>query len=472
MTKTAQFSDSTLLIVDDEPDLLKGLSRSLSRRLEGCTILTAHGGKEALDTIQHRKIDLVLLDMKMDDLGGMEVLDEINQLHEDLTVIMMTAFGSIPLAVEAIHAGAWDFVTKPIDLDGLARLLKKGMERSRLIDENQRLLEQLHESDTPSHFIGDSPVMRQLCRDIKAVAASDYTILIRGASGTGKEIAANMIHRLSSRRNKPIVMVNCPAIPEQLLESELFGHRKGAFTGADHDHEGMFVQADGGTICLDEIGDIPVTIQTKLLRVLQNKEIKVIGSNVTRPVDVRILASTNRNLEEKILDQTFREDLFYRLNVVSVVTPQLRDIPEDIPVIADHFLRQACGELQCGRKTLSPAALQELERRPWPGNCRQLQNVIRRAAIFSQSKIVEPEHFFSDVHGVEDGEESTSTQLPVSYKKAKEACLSSFTERYLTELLKSTKGNVSEAARRAGLTRVALQKLMKRQGIKREAFKV
>ncbi|MDJ0621562.1 MAG: sigma-54 dependent transcriptional regulator [Desulfocapsaceae bacterium] len=471
MTKTSEFNDSTFLIVDDEPDLLRGLSRSLSRRLDGMTILLAHGGKEALEIISSKRIDIVLLDMKMDDLSGMEVLEEINRLNEDLTVIMMTAFGSIPLAVEAIHAGAWDFVTKPIDLDALARLLKKGIERSRLIKENIRLLEQLHESDTPSHFVGDSAVMRQLYRNIKAVAASDYTVLIRGASGTGKEIAANMIHRLSSRKNKPFVMVNCPAIPEQLLESELFGHRKGAFTGADHDHEGMFVQANGGTICLDEIGDIPVSIQTKLLRVLQNKEVKPLGSNNTRPVDVRILASTNQNLEEHIENQTFREDLFYRLNVVTIATPWLRDIPEDIPLIADHFLRQACRELQCSRKTLSNAALQVLERQPWPGNCRQLQNVIRRAAVFSRGETVEPEHF-ADLTPPEDKEDKSTSSLSRPYKEAKEACLSAFSERYITDLLKSTKGNVSEAARRSELTRAALQKIMKRQGIHGNSFKV
>lgn len=470
MTKSSEFSYHTLLIVDDEPDLLRGLSRSLARRLEGSTIVLAHGGQQALEIIRSKRIDIVLLDMKMDDLGGMEVLEEINHLNEDLTVIMMTAFGSIPLAVEAIHAGAWDFVTKPIDLDALARLLKKGMERSQLIKENHILLEKLHLNDSPSHFVGDSALMRQLFRNIKAVAASDYTVLIRGASGTGKEIAANMIHRLSSRKTKPFVMVNCPAIPEQLLESELFGHRKGAFTGADHDHDGMFVQADGGTICLDEIGDIPVTIQTKLLRVLQNKEIKVLGSNNTRPVDVRILASTNQNLEKHIQNQTFREDLFYRLNVVTIETPQLRDIPEDIPLIADHFLRQACGELQCGRKILSKAALQELEKRPWPGNSRQLQNVIRRAAIFSRGETVEPEHF-SELTQTEDKNNSIPYPLSGSYKEAKEACLSSFTERYITDILRSTKGNVSEAARRSELTRAALQKIMKRQGISSETFK-
>ena len=470
MTKKIDFNDNTLLIVDDEPDLLRGLSRSLSRRLEGSTIEIANGGKQALDIIRSKRIDIVLLDMKMDDFGGMEVLEEINHLNEDLTVIMMTAFGSIPLAVEAIHAGAWDFVTKPIELDSLALLLKKGVERSKLINENQRLLKQLHENETSSHFVGDSAIMRQLYRNIKAVAASDYTVLIRGASGTGKEIAANMIHRLSPRKNKPFVMVNCPAIPEQLLESELFGHRKGAFTSADHDHEGMFVQADGGTICLDEIGDIPVTVQTKLLRVLQNKEVKVLGSNTTRPVDVRILASTNQNLEEHIRNHTFREDLFYRLNVVTIETPQLRDIPEDIPLIADHFLRQACAELQCGRKSLSAAALQELERQPWPGNCRQLQNVIRRAAVFSQSDTLEPEHF-ADFTPSEDNKNISPSPLSSPYKEAKEACLSSFAEHYITELLKSTRGNISEAARRSKLTRAALQKIMKRQGIQSDSFK-
>jgi DNA-binding NtrC family response regulator len=302
------------------------------------------------------------------------------------------------------------------------------------------------------------------------VAKTDYTVLIRGESGTGKEIAATMIHKLSPRRDKPFVMVNCPAIPENLLESELFGHRRGAFTGADSDHQGLFVQADGGTICLDEIGDIPEGIQTKLLRVLQDKKIKILGSDRARPVDVRILASTNRNLEEKIAEHSFREDFFYRLNVVGIHTPSLEEIVEDIALIADHFLRQACAELGCPPKTLSLAAAEQLTRQRWPGNARQLQNVIRRAAMFCPDEVIGTQHLGT----IGQTEERGQTEAPIKiepYKTAKRTWVDSFTERYVTELLRQTSGNISRAALLSGLTRAALQRILKRHDIDGSSFK-
>jgi len=472
--KLSTITEATVLLIDDEADLLKGMTRSLSRRLEGVTFKTACGGLQGIEYCQHNHCDVVLLDIQMNDINGMKVLEHIQAMDSAPTVIMMTAYGSIELAVEAMHKGAWDFVTKPINLDNLARLLAKAIERSRLIQDNQELVQQLQKSGTPIGFIGDSKVMRQLRNTIETIAASDYTVLIRGESGTGKEIAAHMVHTMSSRTNKPFIMVNCPAIPEHLLESELFGHRKGAFTGADNDHDGMFVQAEGGTICLDEIGDIPVATQTKLLRVLQNKEVHVLGSGATQAVDVRIVASTNQNLEEKIKDGSFRQDLFYRLNVVTIETPRLESIREDIPLLAESFLQQTCVELQCGVKTLSMPALEELSRRSWPGNARQLQNMIRRAAIFSKGETIGPQNFMtSDTANQEEDENGRPLQLPPEgpYKMVKEAHIDTFTKRYVTGILEKTEGNISEAARQAGLTRAALQKMMKRQGISGEQFR-
>lgn len=472
--KLSAITEATVLLIDDEADLLKGMTRSLGRRLEGVTFKTARGGLQGIEYCRHNHCDVVLLDIQMNDINGMKVLEHIQAMDSAPNIIMMTAYGSIELAVEAMHKGAWDFVTKPINLDNLARLLTKAIERSRLIQNNQELIQKLQQSGASAGFVGDSKVMRQLRNTIATLAASDYTVLIRGESGTGKEIAAHMIHAMSSRRGKPFIMVNCPAIPGHLLESELFGHRKGAFTGAENDHHGMFAQAEGGTICLDEIGDIPVETQTKLLRVLQNKEIHVLGSGATQLVNVRIVASTNQNLEEKIKDGSFRQDLFYRLNVVTIETPRLESIRQDIPLLAESFLQQTCAELQCGVKTLSVAALEELSRRSWPGNARQLQNMIRRAAIFSRGETIGPQHFLSgDTAKQKDDEHKRPLHQPPKgpYKTVKEAHIDAFTRRYITNILEQTEGNISEAARQAGLTRAALQKIMKRQGISGGQFK-
>lgn len=459
----------TVLIVDDETDLLQGLIRSLSRRMENIEFLIAEDGESALVLVEQKVPDLVLLDIQLGRMSGMEVLDKIHFFDPATTVVMMTAFGSIELAVEAIRRGAWDFVAKPLDLDSLARLLSRGLERNRLQRDNQLLLSRLQNDERETNFIGNSQALQRLVHSLEMVAKTDYTVLIRGSSGTGKEIAAKMIHRLSDRCDRSFVMVNCPAIPEHLLESELFGHCRGAFTGAESDHEGLFVQADGGTICLDEIGDIPVSIQTKLLRVLQNKEIKILGSKRPRPVDVRILSSTNQDLEGKIAAQTFREDLFYRLNVVSLHTPALEDIAEDIALIADHFLKQTCAELGCEPKSLSLKAVENLTRRKWPGNARQLQNTIRRAAMFCPDDVIGADFIsqFAETHG----SKAITPRRIEPYKKAKDAWLNAFTNRYVTDLLQETSGNISQAARLSGLSRAALQRIIKRQGISSSGFK-
>jgi len=265
---------TTILLVDDEPDLLSGLKRSFAKRLPDIEVLTAKDGNEALAKLEQDDIDLVLMDIMMGETNGLEILDQIQAVRPQLTVIMMTGYGTIELAVDAIRRGAWDFITKPLELDALARLLRKGLERSALLSENKELRSQIIPQASVPGFIGKSLPMQHFYQTIKTSADSGYTVLIRGESGTGKELCARAVHLLSDRREKPFVMVNCPAIPEHLLESELFGYKKGAFTGADRDHEGLFLQADRGTICLDEIGDIPVSIQIKLLRVLQEQEIK------------------------------------------------------------------------------------------------------------------------------------------------------------------------------------------------------
>jgi DNA-binding NtrC family response regulator len=310
--------------------------------------------------------------------------------------------------------------------------------------------------------------MKRLKDSIAAVAVSDYTVLITGESGTGKEMVARAIRSMSSRSAGPFLQVNCPAIPDQLLESELFGHVKGAFTGADRSHKGLFVSANGGTLLLDEIGDIPMNIQTKLLRVLQEQEVRPVGSSQSVRVDVRILASTNKDLEQKMKDGLFREDLFYRLNVLSVYVPPLDKRTEDIPLLAHHFLTQACRELRLMPKEIAPEVLAYLASRPWPGNVRELQNFMRRLAVFSQGDVIDlPLVRLSESR---PAEEDQPAGLP-PYKDAKARVMDEFTRNYVTELLKKTSGNISEAARLSGLERVSLQKILKRLDIHAASFR-
>ncbi len=454
-----------LLIVDDEPDLLTGLKRSFAKRLNGIEVLTASGGKEALEIIRNDDVALILMDIMMGDMNGLKVLDSIHNQHPEQTIIMMTGYGTIELAVDAIRRGAWDFITKPLDLDSLTRMINKGLERSQLLVENKRLRNRVCPEDTLGNFIGQSPPMLHLYEAIRTTASSQYNVLIRGASGTGKELCARAIHNLSDRQDQPFVMVNCPALPEHLLESELFGYRKGAFTGANRDHSGLFVEADRGTICLDEIGDIPISIQTKLLRVLQEQEIKPLGASGSRKIDVRIIASTNRALEDSIAQGSFREDLFYRLEVLTLHMPSLAEIIEDIPLLADHFLKQIQIESNQEEKRLSPIALQMLMEYNWPGNVRQLQNVIHRSAMFCpHEEISHHDLVFSSKPSI-PGSSGKITSNP--YKEAKDKVVESFAGRYVSSMLRQTGGNISEAARRSGLTRAALQKIMRRYNIQK-----
>ena len=463
----------TILLVDDEPDLLTGLKRSFARRIPQATVLTAPDGKTALALLAREEIALVLMDIMMGDMSGLEVLDKIHSLNPELTVILMTGYGTIELAVDAIRRGAWDFITKPLELDTLTRMLNKGLERSQLLNENKNLRNRICSETVIPDFIGQSPAMQHCYKAIQTSADSEYTVLIRGASGTGKELCARAVHSLSKRARKPFVMVNCPAIPEHLLESELFGYRKGAFTGADRDHAGLFCQADGGTICLDEVGDIPVTVQTKLLRVLQEQEIKPLGADESTRIDVRIIASTNAELEQKISKGSFREDLFYRLAVLSLHMPSLCDIAEDIPLLADHFLKKVRTELHCAEKRFSSTALEKLSSHNWPGNTRELQNVVRRAVLFCSGSVIDSQHLLigSPIPTVSSGLTQENDQEITPYKEAKDSCLDSFTREYVHTLLKKTSGNVSQAARMSQLSRAALQKIMRRYAIDGDQFR-
>ncbi|PKN65173.1 MAG: sigma-54-dependent Fis family transcriptional regulator [Deltaproteobacteria bacterium HGW-Deltaproteobacteria-15] len=458
------------LIVDDEMDMLDGLKRLLSFQLKGVTTLTAANAQEALRLTRQAQVDLILLDIRMPDIGGLELLEVLLKEDPWLTIIMMTAFGSIEQAVEAMKKGAYDFITKPFDKESLLRTLKKGLERNRLVRENLNLRQRVGD-DTGFHgLVGQSQPLRRVFDSIQAIARTDYTVLVRGESGTGKELIARALHALGKRKNGPFITVNCPAMPEHLMESELFGYRKGAFTGADRDHAGLFEEADGGTLFLDEVGDIPVSLQTKLLRAIQEQEIKPLGAAGSRKVDVRTIAATNQNLEEKIKEKTFREDLYYRLNVVSVRAPSLRTISKDIPQLANHFARIASLEMGISPRRFTPEALEILMRRDWPGNVRELQNIVRRTVVFSAGNVIRShdlralESQLNTEAGPEPG--MGKPDLVETYKQAKDRLVTRFTHDYITNLLQKTGGNITKAAEMSGLGRASLWKIMNRLGIR------
>lgn len=454
---------ATILVVDDEEDFANGLTRMLAVQYPGydCRYVTTID--QALETLRREEVALALTDLRMPEKDGWDMLEQARAIQPETSLVVITAFGSIESAVQALKSGAYDFLTKPVDEEHLFRVVDKVLERYYLLTENRRLRRVACEQGE-KELIGESPAMQKLRRSLERVAATDYTVLIQGESGTGKELAARLIHTLSERRDREMVTVNCPAIPGDLLESELFGHVRGAFTGAERNHQGLFERADKGTLLLDEIGDISASVQTKLLRVLQEQEIRPVGSNRSIKVDVRVVATTNQNLEEKIAQGQFREDLFYRLNVLNVNVPALRERKEDIPLLVNTFLEQVCREMGLPDLRIDPSALSYLSARDWQGNVRELLNFVRRLAVFCPGEEIELSlvHFL-DASGTNSQPESGTI---VPYKEAKARVVDEFTRTYVQELLRQTRGNISEAARMSGLERVSLQKIMRRLDIR------
>jgi len=449
--------------------MLQLLKRSLEPELN-CHIATAQSGQEALQLISQQSFDLVLADIKMPQMDGLELLELIRRDHPDLTVVMMTAYGSVETAVEAMRNGAYDFVTKPFDHETILIRLEKALERSSLIQENYRLQQECRNRPVFQKLVGNSAIMNRLYETIQMVAKTDLTVLITGESGTGKELAARAVHDLSRRSQNAFVAVNCPTLPENILESELFGYKKGAFTHAAQDKIGLFQEARNGSIFLDEIGDITPTIQTKLLRVLQEKEIKPLGDTKSIKVDVRIIASTNQNLEEKIKVGEFREDVYYRLNVLPIRLPALREHPEDIPLLATHLLEKHCRLLDKPAKTISSDLMEVFTRNTWEGNVREMENVIMQGILFSSNREIKP----GDVDLQAKQRPSTreeSTYLDLPYRAAKEKYLKDFNHNFIGRLLEDNHGNVSRAARQCGLERQALQQIMRRYQIKADDFR-
>ncbi len=461
----------TLLVVDDEKDLLVGLKRLIEPEMDGITILTASSAKEALSILSATAVDAVLSDILMPEMDGIEFLKRIRDSHPEIQVILMTAFGTIDLAVEALKLGAYDFITKPLDEERLLHTIRRCLELSHLSRRAASLEKRLQEREDMARFVGSSPALSKALSTIRLVAKTDVTVLITGESGTGKELAARTIHDLSDRSRREFIAVNCPAIPESILESELFGYRKGAFTQATQDKKGLFDAAHEGTILLDEIGDLPLALQTKLLRVLQEKEYIPLGDTRPRKVDVRIIASTNQDLWKKMRDGTFRDDLYYRLNVVSIRMPPLREMREDIPALALFFLEKAVTDLGLPPKTLSPASLRCISDAPWKGNVRELANVVKKAAILSPGPTIEPEDLAIECPGGPCASRDLDALTALRYPEAKALVLEDFTTRYLTTILERTEGNVTQAARESGIERQAFQQLMRKYGIRSEAFR-
>ncbi|WP_310600698.1 sigma-54 dependent transcriptional regulator [Desulfobulbus sp.] len=467
-----------ILVVDDDLDLLAFLAKMLARK-GGYEAVTARCAEEALDKAQAEPPAAVLTDIKMPGMGGLAFLQRIRTLDPAVTTVLMTGHGTIEMAVQALKDGAYDFVEKPFDNERILRALDRAVERTRLMRENARLQDRLSGQEHDHGFVGRSRRLQQTLELLRRVARSNVTVLIRGESGTGKELAAKALHRLSSRASRPMVTVNCPALPEHILESELFGYRKGAFTGADRDKTGLFAEADGSTILLDEIADIPVSVQTKLLRVLQEKEVQPLGQNRTFGVDVRVIASTNQDLEAKIRRGEFREDLFYRLKVMTVTMPNLAAIASDIPLLAQHFLDRYSREY--GREPLecSTEALQSLMQHSWPGNVRELQNTINRGVLLCDQGVIEPADLWEEMEkppalgaAMDLPDDIAAASLArLSYQQAKNALLHRFNAAYLSQALRASGGNVTAAARDCGMERQAFQRLLRRHNIDSRTYR-
>ena len=444
--------EPTLLVVDDEASNLESLERIFAR--EGLTVLSAHDGREALEVVRKRRVDVVLTDLMMPGISGVDLLKAVKQLSAETETVVMTAYGTVEAAVEAMREGAYDFITKPLKRAHVIRVVSKALEKQSLIVENRTLKAQL-EATRRRPIVGQSLAMRRTLEVVQQAAPSMATVLLLGESGTGKELLARQIHELSPRAARPFVPVNCAAIPEGILEGELFGYEKGAFTGAVARRDGRFALADGGTLFLDEIGEIPLSVQVKLLRVLQEGEIERLGGK-SQKIDIRLVAATNKDLRKAVADGTFREDLYYRLNVIAVNVPPLRDRRDDIPLLVDHFLarfREKNGKAVSG---CTRAALDVLTEHDWPGNVRELENAMERAVVLTKSTVVDVEDLPREVRGAPPVAGGSARALTFEIGTP----LADIEMRVIHETLRHTKGDKRLAAQLLGIaTRTIYRKL-------------
>ena len=439
----------TILIVDDDP-----AHRTMLKKLLGgwgYVIVEAEDGAVAIETVRNTSFDLILMDIRMLNVSGIEALEQIKIINPETPVIIMTAYASLETAVSALKKGAYDYLTKPLDFDELKISIERATEHNRLKRENEYLRDRLDEKFNRQNLIGQSPAMVKLLETIALVAQTEATVLITGESGTGKELIANALHYNSRRNDASFIKLNCSALTETLLESELFGHEKGAFIGAERRREGKFVQAHGGSLFLDEVSEMSKAMQVKLLRVLQEREITRVGGSEEIKVDVRVIAASNKDLKEEIRRGNFREDLFYRLNVVSLHVPPLRERKEDIPILAQHFLQVFADRNKKVIKAFTPGAMEKLLAYNWPGNIRELMNAVERSVVLARTDVLDADAIELMMEGGKNKSGSFGSEEP-----AKNLSLDAIEKKSILETLDACGGNKSETARRLGITRKTL----------------
>lgn len=451
-----------ILIVEDDEIFLKPLVKNIERA--GYRVATTGNVKEAMSLLKEEDFDLVITDKKLPDMDGVEFVKYIKAENPDLAVIMMTAFGTIESAVEVMKLGAEDYIVKPFSNEEILMAIEKVLKLQELSFANKCRINEYRERFTFRNIISQSKKMMEILELTRNILELDTTILIYGETGTGKELLANAIHFNSSRREKPFITVNCAAIPDELFESELFGFKKGAFTGANQNRRGLFQVANGGTILLDDIGEMPLKLQPKLLRVIEDKKVTSLGSEKSVDIDVRIIATTNKNLKSEVEKGNFREDLFYRLNIIPVELPPLRERKEDIPLLTRFFLKKYAEKFNKPIKSISEEAINTLINYPWPGNVRELKNIIERAVIVEKKGII------TDIEIFLTREKTDSVDLTTSFKAAKTKVIEGFEKTYISGLLELYGGKLTQAAKHADMDVKNLWEKMKKYGIKRDVF--
>lgn len=463
--ETVAVDRARVLVIDDEPEMCQTCRKILARH--GHEVWVAESGAAGLQALRERPIDLAVIDLRLPDMDGLEVLRQAKRINPDIIAIIITAHGTVDTAIEAVREGAFDYLLKPFSMAELEVTTQRSLDHRRLVEENRELQGELSSMKPFTEIVATSPQMQKVLETIRKLATSDANILLVGESGTGKELAARAIHKASRRCHRPFVPIDCAAMPENLLESEMFGYERGAFTGAVGSKRGLLETAADGTAFMDEIGELPLTMQSKLLRVLQDHQFRRVGGTELLRTDFRLIAATNRNLREMVKAGSFREDLYYRLNVVTIELPPLRDRPSAIAPLARHFVRHFVEKT--GKEVrISNAAMMIMERYHWPGNVRELMNVLERAVSLTEFNQITPLDLpltiLESVKGTVPSNEE-------SFRAAKRRVIEEFESRYLSEVLSETAGNVSEAARRCGMQRSAFQRLMAKYNLQTVGFR-